>query len=197
MIAIEIRNSVRTLKAQGRSLREISRLLKLSRNSVRRILRQPEAPPQEPVPFDAATRARLESAFERARGNAARIQQLLAAEHGRVLPYSTLTRWVRQAGLRAAPKRAGEYHFAPGEEMQHDTSPHRLRLGAKTLTAQCAGLVLACSRRLFIQYYPRNRQDQIGSNNVKEAAQIQAGPGFGSMFLLIILGVSKRVQPGQ
>jgi transposase len=155
MIAIEIRNSVRTLKAQGRSLREISRLLKLSRNSVRRILRQPEAPPQEPVPFDAATRARLESAFERARGNAARIQQLLAAEHGRVLPYSTLTRWVRQAGLRAAPKRAGEYHFAPGEEMQHDTSPHRLRLGAKTLTAQCAGLVLACSRRLFIQYYPR------------------------------------------
>jgi transposase len=34
----EIRNSVRVLKAQGHSLREISRLLKLSRNTVRRIL---------------------------------------------------------------------------------------------------------------------------------------------------------------
>jgi hypothetical protein len=39
--------------------------------------------------------------------------------------------------------------------MQHDTSPHRVQLGAKTLSVQCAGLILACSRRLFIQYYPR------------------------------------------
>lgn len=143
------------LQAQGRSLREISRLLKLSRNTVRRILRRANVPPQACVPFDAATRERLESALERARGNAARIQHMLAAEHGLGLPYSTLTRWIRAAGLRAPPPRAGEYHFPPAEEMQHDTSPHRLRLGSKTLTAQCAGLVLAYSRRLFIQYYPR------------------------------------------
>jgi hypothetical protein len=39
--------------------------------------------------------------------------------------------------------------------MQHDTSPHRVMLGDKSVTAQCAGLVLAYSRRLFIQYYPR------------------------------------------
>jgi hypothetical protein len=39
--------------------------------------------------------------------------------------------------------------------MQHDTSPHRVTLGEKIVTAQCAGLVLAYSRRLFIQYYPR------------------------------------------
>jgi hypothetical protein len=38
--------------------------------------------------------------------------------------------------------------------MQHDTSPHRVRLGEKTVSAQCAGLVLAYSRRLFVQYYP-------------------------------------------
>ena len=40
MIPIEIRNGVRLLRAQGQSLREISRLLKLSRNAVRRILRE-------------------------------------------------------------------------------------------------------------------------------------------------------------
>jgi len=39
MILSEIRDSVRVLKAQGYSLRKISRLLKLSRNTVRRILR--------------------------------------------------------------------------------------------------------------------------------------------------------------
>jgi transposase len=155
MTPTEIRHAVRTLQAQGRSLREISRLLKLSRNTVRRILRRPEPLTAAAVPCDTATRERLETAFERARGNAARIQQLLAEEHGVVLSYSTLTRWIRAAGLRAPPARAGEYHFVPGEEMQHDTSPHRLQLGDKAITAQCAGLVLAYSRRLFIQYYPR------------------------------------------
>jgi transposase len=155
MTPTEIRNAVRTLQGQGRSLREISRLLKLSRNTVRRILRGADVAPQPGVPFDTATRERLEVVFARARGNAARIQQLLADEHGLTLSYSTLTRWIRQAGLRAPPPRAGEYHFLPGEEMQHDTSPHRVQLGSKTVTAQCAGLVLAYARRLFIQYYPR------------------------------------------
>jgi hypothetical protein len=97
----------------------------------------------------------LQSAFERAQGNVVRVQQLLAAEYDLAVSYSTLTRWVREAGLRTPPARAGEYIFGPGEEMQHDTSPHRVRLGEKNVTAQCAGLVLAYSRRLFVQYYPR------------------------------------------
>jgi hypothetical protein len=38
--------------------------------------------------------------------------------------------------------------------MQHNTSPHLVLLGGKKVKAQCAGLVLAYSRKLFIQYYP-------------------------------------------
>lgn len=100
-------------------------------------------------------RGRLEDAFARAGGNVARVAQLIAAENDLEVPYSTLTRWIREAGLRRPPPRAGEYHFAPGEEMQHDTSPHRLTMAGKPVTAQCAALVLAFSRRLFAQYYPR------------------------------------------
>jgi transposase len=156
MIPSDIRHSVRLLKLQGHSLREISRLLKLSRNTVRHILRaerreQRTASP----PCDAAVLAKLEEAFKRARGNGVRVQELLASEAGVNVPYSTLTRWIREAQLRDPPKRSGEYHQAPGEEMQHDTSPHRVTLSAKTVTAQCSGLVLAYSRRLFFQYYPR------------------------------------------
>jgi hypothetical protein len=119
---------------------------------VRRILRERStaaAPPCEPEML-----AKLEDAFARAGGNVVRVQQLLAEESVKVA-YSTLTRWIREAGLRTPPRRAGEYHFAPGQEMQHDTSPHRLMMADKPITAQCAGLVLAYSRRLFIQYYPR------------------------------------------
>jgi transposase len=155
MTPAEIRNAVRTLQAQGRSLREITRLLKLSRNTVRRILRAPEGQAPEAPPCDAQMRALLESCFERAQGNVVRVQELFAHEHGVEVPYSTLTRWVREAGLRTPPRRSGEYTFAPGEEMQHDTSPHRVPIAGKTVSAQCAGLVLAYSRRLFIQYHPR------------------------------------------
>ena len=135
-------------------MREISRVLKLSRNTVRRIVRTPE-PSEAEQTGPQVPRAYLKSAFERAQGNVVRIGELLAAEYDLNVSYSTLTRWVRDAGLRTAPVRAGEYTFAPGKEMQHDTSPHRVTLGDKIVTAQCAGLVLAYSRRLFIQYYPR------------------------------------------
>ena len=124
MTPAEIRNTVHTLQAQGRSLREISRLLALSRNTVRRILRQPGRTVDQAAPCDGATLARLKAAFERARGNVVRVQELLA-DDGLDVRYSTLTRWVREAALRAPPRRAGEYDFAPGQEMQHDTSPRR------------------------------------------------------------------------
>ena len=159
MTPTELRDTVRTLRAQGHSLREISRLLALSRNTARRVLRQPDRGADEAAPCDEATLANLTAAFARARGNVVRVQELLA-DDGLDTSYSTLTRWVREAGLRAPPRRSGEYDFAPGEEMQHDTSPHRVVFAnagtaGKTVTAQCAGLVLAYSRRLFIQYYPR------------------------------------------
>jgi transposase/transcriptional regulator with XRE-family HTH domain len=159
MTPTEIRSAVCTLQAKGHSLREISRSLALSRNTVRRILRQPKRTADETAPCDEATLARLKAAFERARGNVVRVQELLA-DDGLAVRYSTLTRWAREAGLRSPPRRAGEYDFAPGQEMQHDTSPHRVlfakaRTSGKIVTVQCAGLVLAYSRRLFIQYYPR------------------------------------------
>jgi len=159
MTPTEIRNAVCTLQANGHSLREISRSLALSRNTVLRILRQPDRTVDEAAPCDEATLVRLKAAFERARGNVVRVQELLA-DDGLQVRYSTLTRWAREAGLRSPPRRAGEYDFAPGQEMQHDTSPHRVAFAkagtaGKIVTAQCAGLVLAYSRRLFIQYYPR------------------------------------------
>jgi len=154
MITAEIRSVVRTLAAQGQSLREISRLLQLSRNTVRRILRGREPPAEATRPAAAPHREQLEPLFERARGNVVRVQQLLD-EQGQPVAYSTLTRWVREAELRAPPQRVGQYSPAPGSEAQFDSSPHRVTLGERRLSAQCAALVLAYSRRLYMQYYPR------------------------------------------
>ncbi len=154
MIAREIRQAIVSLKQEGWALREISRRLKVSRNTVRRALRQPESKPPRQAPQHPVIGQRLSELYRRCKGNGVRIQEILRDEYNLEVSYSTLTRLIREHGLREPKRRRGIYRFGPGEEMQHDTSPHRLRLGEKTLTAQCAGLVLAYSRLLFIQYYP-------------------------------------------
>ena len=152
--APEIREAILALHAKGTGVRKIARLLKLSRNTVRQAIRQP--PPQgmvEPA-IPAHLLEPISEAFVRCEGNVVRVQEVLAADHGITIPYSTLTRWVREADLRAPKQRTGRYHFGMGEEMQFDTSPHPLTLNDHPVKAQCAALVLAYSRRAFIQYYP-------------------------------------------
>jgi transposase len=159
MLPEELRQAIRLLREQGQPLRAISRTLNVSRNSVRRALRADEG--ERPAgsvadPALQAVVALLPGLYRDCKGNAVRIAEVLKDQHGTAIAYSTLTRLIRDlTDLRAPKKRSGTYTFAPGEEMQHDTSPHRLTLGGKVLTAQCASLVLAYSRLLFVQYYPR------------------------------------------
>lgn len=155
MISPDTRQAILTMKEKGMGLREISRGLKLSRNTVRRALREPEPksePRVTPVPSDLL--ACLPEIYRLCKGNAVRIQEVLQQEQRMHLPYSTLTRLIREQALRAPKTRSGIYTFGPGDEMQHDTSPHRLVLALKQVTAQCAGLALAYCRKLYFQYYP-------------------------------------------
>ena len=80
---------------------------------------------------------------------------MLEAE-GITVAYSTLTHFCRRHGIGVVPKRrAGHYHFDPGEEMQHDTSPHTVQVGAGRRPLQCASLVLCYCRIIFAQAYAR------------------------------------------
>jgi len=94
--------------------------------------------------------------FGQLNGNVVRIAEILQNHYGHSVPYTSLTRMVRMLKLRA-PKveRSGTFDYPPGREAQHDTSIHRVFLDGKTIKAQCASMVLANSRLLFIQYYPR------------------------------------------
>ena len=137
-------------------IRQISQILKLSRNTVRRVIRGkgPKTPRRE-SPYEELSPL-VQEVFKISKGNVVRVQEILQDQYGRSVPYSTLTRIVRSLELREDnPKpRSGTYEFTPGQEMQHDTSPHVVLLEGNKVKAQCAGLVLAYSRKLFIQYYP-------------------------------------------
>jgi transposase len=156
MITREIQQAILSLSQQGVQIRQISQILKRSRNTIRRVLRGKwQDRPLRPSPYEELSPI-IREVFNIAQGNVVRVQEILQDEYGRSVPYSTLTRIVQHLDLREDPKkrRSGTYAFGPGQEMQHDTSPHGVLLGEKKVKAQCAGLVLAYSRKLFIQYYP-------------------------------------------
>jgi len=159
MLSHEKKQAILELQQQGQGIRAIGRLLKISRNTVRTVLRATN--PEQGIARCEATRkwplviSLLPALYSKTQGNAVRIQELLHEEHGITIPYSSLTHLLRHEQLRTpAPKRSGRYHYEPGAEMQHDTSPHRVEIGGKTCSAQCAGLILPFSRYAFIQYYP-------------------------------------------
>lgn len=74
---------------------------------------------------------------------------------GAKLSYPALTAFCRRQGIGQKPKLpAGQYHFEPGQEMQHDTSPHDVKMNSQLRRVQTASAVLCYSRMLFFQCYP-------------------------------------------
>ena len=74
---------------------------------------------------------------------------------GAALSYPALTGFCRRQGIGQTPALpAGQYHFEPGVEMQHDTSPHAVEVGGRKYQAQTASAVLCYSRMLFFQINP-------------------------------------------
>ena len=156
MLSQNQRTTILELQAQGVSKREIARVLKISRLSVRKVLRanSAEVPkllrPEKAEPY----RQQILELLGPCKGNLVRVQEELAAS-GAHLSYSTLTAFCRRHGLGQQPiVPSGNYHFLPGEEVQHDTSPHEVELGGKRRKVQTASAVLGYSRLLFFQMYP-------------------------------------------
>jgi transposase len=88
------------------------------------------------------------------KGNLVRVHEELK-ESGAALSYQALTGFCRRQGIGQTPVvPAGQYHFEPGVEMQHDTSPHEVAVGGHKYKAQTASAVLCYSRLLFFQINP-------------------------------------------
>jgi transposase len=156
MLSQSQRTTILELNANGISGREIARVMKVSRLTIRRVLRsQSNAVPDIQRPEIAEPyRQQICELFIACRGNLVRVHEELVAS-GAALSYTTLTAFCRRHGIGQAPLMpAGQYHFEPGVEMQHDTSPHHVEVGGRKYKAQTASAVLCYSRLLFFQIYP-------------------------------------------
>lgn len=158
MLDRETRSAILRLSREGHGTRFIARAVGVARKSVQRVIGEGQAEVPEPERPDqlSAHTERIRALHLACRGNLVRVHEELRARHDLSVPYSTLTRFCRQAGIGVEPKQAaGRYDFRPGEEMQHDTSPHDVVVGGREMRLQCASLVMCYSRRRFVQCYPR------------------------------------------
>jgi transposase len=156
MISNQQRQQILTLHQTGCKIRHISRLVRVSRNTVRRVIKSERGQHKVRKCRHQAVEPLVRQHFGECRQNAVRVGEILSQRYGQTVAYSSLTRMVRQMDLRENKRRrSGSYEFGPGEEMQHDTSPHTLQMGDRKVKAQCASLVLGYSKKLFIQYYPK------------------------------------------
>ena len=156
MLSQSQRKTILELNTQGVSKRQIARVLGISRLAVRRVLRSnssqvPELHrPEKAEPY----RQQILELFATCQGNLVRVHEELTAS-GAVLSYPALTAFCRRHGIgQAPPVPVGQYHFAAGEEVQHDTSAHDVELAGKKRKVQTASAVLCYSRMLFFQCYP-------------------------------------------
>jgi transposase len=160
---------------QGKSIKEIARDLRVSRNTVRRVLRSAETGfsyerTVQPRPKLGAWTAELERllAENEARARRDRLDLVRLYETLRTRGYGggydAVRRYAR-ARERRQGKASGEafvpLSFAPGEAYQFDWSQEVVLLDGVTVTVKVAQVRLCHSRMLFVRAYPRETQEMV------------------------------------
>ena len=160
MLDQNTRAAILRLREEGHGTRAIARALGISRRAVCRVIANGN------VEVPAVTRRELAEPYRdeilelhaACKGHLGRVHEELEKK-GATLSYQALTGFCRRHGIGyEVPLPAGRYEFAAGEEMQHDTSPHRAKMKGAMVPVQTASLVLCYSRLLYFQMYPRFRR---------------------------------------
>ena len=137
------------------SLKEIVRQLRVSRNTVREVIKQqgkvPPSTRRDKIRIDAELLVRL---HQRCDGFVQRIHEILAEEEGIQIKYSTLTRMLRGLGIgKTKEKRCDRVPDVPGAEFQHDTSPHEIKLAGIANRLIASLMYLRYSKRRYLKFY--------------------------------------------
>jgi transposase len=155
MIDPDMRNAVFQLHQEGMSLRQISRCLHVSRNAVRRIVRQQgktvRKERKDRIQIDPEL---LERLYNECHGWIERVHEKLLEEEKIQVGYSTLTRILRDMGLgRNRPARCDRVPDEPGAEMQHDTTVYQVKLSGQRTKLIASLLYLRYSKRRYLKFY--------------------------------------------
>jgi len=143
------------LHEEGLEIREISRRLNVSRNTVRKIIDRkgavPESSRRDRIEID---RQHLVHLYAECNGRIQRMHEILTEERGINIGYSTLTALIRELNIGGCKKqRCGHVDDQPGVEMQHDTSPYILKIGGKQVRVVASILYFRYCKMRYLKLY--------------------------------------------
>ena len=178
MLILETVVRVRREHAEGKSIKAISRDLRLSRKVVRKAIRAPEAEftyrrAVQPLPRIGPFQERLDTLLvenearpRRERVRMTRLHDLLLRE-GFEGSYDAVRRYVARWKIERR-KQAGvsttafvPLMFRPGEAYQFDWSHEDVEIAGVTTTVKVAHVRLCHSRMFFVAAYPRETQEMV------------------------------------
>ena len=177
MLIVETIAKIRRLFREHRSIREISRELRLSRKVVRKALRSDKTAfaykrQHQPRPQLDGHIARLDALLaeelakpKRERLSFTRLFEGLRAE-GYAGGYDAVRRYAQRWFAEHAATAAGVFvplAFAPGEAYQFDWSHETVRLAGSTTQVKVAHVRLCHSRFFLLRAYPRETQEMVFS----------------------------------
>jgi transposase len=160
---------------KGKTIKEIARQLKVSRNTVRKVLRsgqtsfeyEREVQPRPKLGRWSDDLDRLLTAnaakVSRERLTLIRVFEELR-RRGYEGGYNAVRRYAKRWGKQHAAATADAYvplSFAPGEAYQFDWSHEIVLLSGVTVTVKVAHVRLCHSRMLFVRAYPRETQEMV------------------------------------
>jgi transposase len=155
MIEAEKRKAIFLLHQEGLSDYELAGLFRVSRNTVREIVKQQgETPKSVRSDKKVIDEERLRRLYTECDGYAERVYEKLVEEEGIEVGYSTVTRMLRELCISVPEKqRCDEVPDQPGAEMQHDTSPYNVKLGERQVGVIASLLYLRYSKRRYLKFY--------------------------------------------
>jgi transposase len=155
MIDADKRQAVFLLHQEGMGRNQIARQLRISPHTVQAIIQQKGQMQvhtrQDKIQVDADLLKRL---YQECDGYAERVHEKLVEDEHIQIQYSTLTRLLRELGLRRSREpRCERVPDSPGAEMQHDTTRYSIRLGGAPATLVASLLYLRYSKRRYLRFY--------------------------------------------
>lgn len=154
MIATDKRKAIFLLHQEGMAAAEIARRLGVSRNAVRRIIKQGgEQPPQVRRDKQRLDEELLRQLYHQCQGHIVRVHEKLVEEHGVAVSYSTLTHRLRELGISTPESaRCQQVPDEPGLEMQHDTTVYQIPLGGRRTRLVASLIYLRYSKRRYLKF---------------------------------------------
>ena len=155
MIDVNKRKAIFLLHNEGIGVREISRTLRVSTNTVSNIIDQkgqlPETIRQDKIKVDPELLRNLHAKCD---GYVQRIHEILTEEENLSIGYSTLTRNIRELDLgQSKNQRCDQKPDEPGAEMQHDTSPYTVKFGTNRVKVFASIIYMRYSKMRYLKFY--------------------------------------------